>query len=695
MFESYGFEIMEERAGGAGARSFLARVAGTDEQALITLAHACAPARADERLAKAVTRLAELNLAALVPARTTGRLSDGRLFVVSRFLDGETLAAVLERKGALTPDELVLLAIPLCGALSALRGQGLRVHALHPEQVLLVGGLGHCAPALLACPLFAASVEEGVAVDGRADIVAVGKLLRRALEDRRNRGPEGLKATVSVEPADTALREVIARCLSTDEAVAYNDPSEVARALADRQPETFIRRSLDSEGPAQDATPPTKDEVREGEVLGSYVLERLLGEGAMGRVFLARHLTLGRQVAVKVLRSEHGATPALQQRFFQEAKAVNQIDHEHIVEIHDFVEERLQDGRPRAYCVLELLGGQSLAQALAEHPFEVKRSLTITQQICRALAAAHRVGVVHRDIKPDNLQLIERGGTADFVKVLDFGVAKLDALSGTRASATAAGTIVGTPTYMAPEQAAGLPTDARTDVYAVGTVLYEMLAGHPPFSGANFGQLAVQVISHSPPPLPRFTRAGEKIPWGLRALVLRCLEKDPSQRPASMAELEERLSPFLQPAPRVRRLALRRLVPLAAGVALLAGTGVHRFEAKGSKALAHRTATRARVMPAVRWGSAVDAPEPSLREITVKSRPSGARVVRVDTGEALGVTPLAVRVGADQPLRIRLTLPGRRPAVRTVLAGTRTFEVGLARAAAETRRHGHVDPFEL
>ncbi|MBJ6761533.1 serine/threonine protein kinase [Myxococcaceae bacterium JPH2] len=268
-------------------------------------------------------------------------------------------------------------------------------------------------------------------------------------------------------------------------------------------------------------------------MLGAYQLERLLGEGSMGRVYQARHAKLGRQVALKVLRADHARDSTFVQRFFQEARTVNQINHEHIVEIFDFVDEGSEG---RVYCVMELLRGQSLATLLKSEPITLARIQRIAVQVCTALGAAHQVGVVHRDIKPDNLFIIPRGGQADFVKVLDFGVAKLMSAHG-GVSSTLDGTIIGTPAYMSPEQAAGLPVDHRADIYAVGNILYELVVGHPPFESTAFGQLVVQIITQAPPALPATLPSGEPLPAEFSALVMRCLAKEPEARPQQLTEV--------------------------------------------------------------------------------------------------------------------------------------------------------------
>jgi serine/threonine-protein kinase len=319
---------------------------------------------------------------------------------------------------------------------------------------------------------------------------------------------------------------------------------------------------------------PEEPREKEGDVLGSYQLVELIGEGSMGRVFLARHTRLGRQVALKVLRPEHLHNRSLVQRFFQEARSVNQINHEHIVEVADFVEELDASGLGRVYCVMELLVGSSLSQLQTKEALGVARCARIAQQVCAALEAAHQLGVVHRDVKPDNIFITERNGEKDYVKVLDFGVAKLTRPLGDTPG-TMEGAIVGTPAYMSPEQAAGLGTDYRADIYGVGVVLYEMLSGRPPFEGVAFGQLVVQIITQSPPSLPSTTPAGERIPSEFKSLVMGCLEKEPSNRPQSMAALGEALQPF---AAGLRRSAPRgTYAAVAVGALAIAALGAMVF----------------------------------------------------------------------------------------------------------------------
>jgi serine/threonine-protein kinase len=353
-----------------------------------------------------------------------------------------------------------------------------------------------------------------------------------------------------------------------------------------------------------------------GETLGVYVLEQVLGEGSMGTVYLGRHQRLGRQVALKVLHEHLLRDQRLVKRFMQEGRVVNQINHEHIVEVHDFVEELAPE---RVYCVMELLKGETLSQRLATRAVNLESVRTIGRQIASALGAAHAVGVVHRDVKPENIFLLSRDGRDDWVKVLDFGIAKSDQNT-VNLVESQQGTLLGTPRYMAPEQVAGLEVDARTDVYALGTILYELLAGKPPFEASTFGQLAADIITRAPPPLPKQNTLGESIPVGLQALVYACLAKQPKDRPASMGAVEAQL---LSEDSAFRGVALAAPAPAAVVVA-------------------------------------PPPPPPAETEVTlaIDTHPAGAKVVRIDTGEVLGVAPFEKKLARADLLPVRIELPG-------------------------------------
>ncbi|MEW5741029.1 MAG: serine/threonine-protein kinase [Myxococcota bacterium] len=285
-----------------------------------------------------------------------------------------------------------------------------------------------------------------------------------------------------------------------------------------------------------------------GASLGAWKVEQLLGEGAMARVYQAKHEQDGRVAAVKVLRAEHGKDGELVQRFLREARAVAAIHHENIPEAYDFGEQRAPDGTTVTYQVMERLEGKLLSDACDAGPLPLERAVRICLHVARALQAAHAIGVVHRDIKPENVFL---HGPAETVKVLDFGMAKLTKPVGEMPkSGTMEGVVLGTPEYMAPEQALGRPVDLRADVYAVGLMLYELLTGARPFTGETFGKLLVQITSRPVPTLPEKLADGTPVPPALADAVMRCLAKNPDDRFPSAEALADALQPFSgEPAP--------------------------------------------------------------------------------------------------------------------------------------------------
>jgi serine/threonine-protein kinase len=289
--------------------------------------------------------------------------------------------------------------------------------------------------------------------------------------------------------------------------------------------------------PTPDPPAPTSLSDREnlsGQLIdGRYQVDYVLGVGSMGIVYGARHAAVGKLVAIKVLRAHLADDAEAIQRFNAEATAATSIGNQHIVETFDF--GRLSDGA--AYMVMEYLEGRPLADLIEGwSPLPLARITGIGVQIAEALNAAHLAGIVHRDLKPDNVFLSEREGEPDFVKILDFGIAKFGV---SQARLTQAGAVFGTPAYMAPEQALGKATDGRTDIYALGVMLYEMACGRVPFQGEN--AIAVLSLHANEAPEPLSQRKPE-VSSELEAIVHKCLQKDPDARYASMAELAADLS---------------------------------------------------------------------------------------------------------------------------------------------------------
>jgi tRNA A-37 threonylcarbamoyl transferase component Bud32 len=279
-----------------------------------------------------------------------------------------------------------------------------------------------------------------------------------------------------------------------------------------------------------------------------YYIEKKIGEGGMGVVYAAHHVVIERPLAIKVLKREVMRDPATSRRFVQEAKAASRIGHANIVDVTDF--GTTPDGM--TYSVMEYVNGQTLGAALREGaPFSMARAARIAAQLARALGAAHDKGIVHRDLKPENVFLIERDGRPDFVKIVDFGIAKVTPVDGQAPGEprlTRAGSVFGTPEYMAPEQAAGkTDTDGRVDIYALGVILYQMTTGRVPHkSDSMVRTLAMQMLDPAEP--PSRVRPDLGITPDFEALIMKALAKKREHRFQTMGELLAALEPLQTPA---------------------------------------------------------------------------------------------------------------------------------------------------
>jgi serine/threonine-protein kinase len=446
-------------------------------------------------------------------------------------------------------------------------------------------------------------------------------------------------------------------------------------------------------------------ELGAGTLVGEYRVTHKLGEGGMGVVYAGIHPEIGKRVAIKILGPQAGAYPDLIRRFKEEARAVNKIRHPNIIDVFAF--NQLPDGRH--YFVMEYLDGESLTDRLARGPMDFTEMRRLLGQICSALHAAHEAGVVHRDLKPDNIWVATQTMSESRIKLLDFGIAKLSDV--TSASATRSGVPMGTPLYMPPEQGLGRVVDRRADVYALGVLLYQVFAGTLPFYGASGYEIVLKHVTEPPVPPSRHRPVWPK---EMEAIILDCLEKDPSKRPASAKLLADRLeaafvahakvpvsagvastvprltTPPLPPAlgepvsmpsqlpSWVRNLPAaspesgmggtgaaggRRRVLVAALAALVVGGSAAALFLSRPASVARNVSAPVPApippltAPHLQKTRAVDSAALANVRIRIDSDPPGARVIGKADGRLLGDTPLSLeRPRSASPLEVRLEL---------------------------------------
>jgi serine/threonine-protein kinase len=412
---------------------------------------------------------------------------------------------------------------------------------------------------------------------------------------------------------------------------------------------------------------------RTGQVLGEkYRLARLIGEGGMGAVYEAQHLVVKRRFAVKLLRPELAKNTEAIARFRREAEAAGALESEHVAAVTDFGEA--PDGAP--YIVMEYLVGESVAALLErEGPLPVPRAVSILLQVCRGLEVAHDAGIVHRDLKPDNLFVIKRTDGSDLVKILDFGIAKLQG-GATGVQVTRTGSAPGTPHYMAPEQARGEKAiDRRTDIYALGVILYELLSGERPHPGDSYNAILAHILTKQPAPLAT-VRTG--LPDGLPRVVHRALAADPNERPESAVEFAKSIASFVgREVVPVRSQLELRVAPAGSRTVATPDTSLRSVERPPKKRALSRVALVA-LVPLVGVagvllaGSAREAPERAIpppppasasetTSLAASAPPpvESARIAAV-ASQSPPFGSVAERSG-NQP-EARPVLPARRPA---------------------------------
>ncbi len=410
-------------------------------------------------------------------------------------------------------------------------------------------------------------------------------------------------------------------------------------------------------------------------LLDRYRITKKIGQGGMGAVYEATHTEIGKRIAVKVLLDKYAEREQIVKRLKQEAVLASSIRHEHIIDITDF--GTTQDGR--TFVVMEYLEGESLAECLLrEGPFEEQRVIHVAHQTASALGAAHKKGVIHRDIKPDNVFLVQRKGK-DFVKVVDFGISKsvkVEDDDSTRLTQT--GMVLGTPLYMSPEQARGDDElDHRIDIYALGVIMYELVTGELPFRGNNYLSIISQVINDEPAP-PSQARPG--ITPELEAVIMRALAKDRNERYGDMDELTEDLEALraidgnTTGRPRVtasrfwarkkRKRGKNMLVwgAFVAGVVAAVAVAVVVMmsgDHKSKQAMASPVPDAGVTQKVAPIDAGPAKPAVAIAEITIVSNPKGATIYADQGGQLVGKAPAKFRTTkADKEVWLIAELPG-------------------------------------
>jgi serine/threonine protein kinase len=492
---------------------------------------------------------------------------DGMRGVVMEHVPGKSLAAIRSRAEQLSdlpPPELgVVVAHDVFAALELFHefeGAG-RVHGNVSSRTILVGYSGEakiagyrlgCHPRAAADGLFSRDLKP------LADILC-DMPFHRFPQALAHLVPRLLEETISPTEAIAATKSFVRDCVpSVDDrrtVAAWLEkvfPGERDREAREDQQllaegiKLIVKSKADKRGWARN--PVAGDEIGEYRIIG------VLGEGGMGRVYEAEHLKTGGHVALKVLHPR-GRTRAIEERFRREAESILRISNPHVVDIERFGPSA--DGK-FLYLAMELLSGESLDRVLFNsEPFEPLRALEIASQICQALAAAHEAGVIHRDLKPGNVMLVKRDGNADFVKILDFGLARLDV---GEAALTRVGDLIGTFAYMAPEQGQGKPATPKIDIYAVGELLYEMLTKKLPHEGEE--EILVRKATVDAMPI---AERRPDLPDDICQVVMKALARDPESRYTTMADLGQEIDFIIAQLTERPSIFQRRWVKAVAG----------------------------------------------------------------------------------------------------------------------------------
>jgi serine/threonine protein kinase len=568
----HGFDVEEKLADGSAVEVFLARSSSGRVLVQVSRPELGHDIELYARFMDVTRRAKALRHPGLVSVDHVHCASDGRFVVVSEPVTGTTAQAFLDARGPLSSDQAINWGVSLCEALQFLHDHELVHGCLSPQHVFLDGPKDAPTVRLLdtALMLFrdvrslpvpkdrvlvpaqylAPERVVGQRATPGADVYGLGVMLYELLTGQPPFAGETTAITKhlhltahvpAMPPHLTAWEEVFERALAKDPAHRFRSMVEFRQALVDLE-----LRVTNVEGPSpivQGVAIPasTQSGIRPAdavETIGTWRVERTIGEGGMGRVVEARHLTLNLRAAIKILHPQLTAHADQVQRFVQEAQSISQLDHPGIVKVFDLINEP-----GRVAFVMEHLEGTTIKQLARERPLELVRALRLSAQAARALAAAHAIGVIHRDIKPDNLFVSE---PSEQLKILDFGVARVRQRPAEIPRLTQVGQVVGTPLWMAPEQVLGDEVDERADLYALATVLYTLIARRFPFEGAAMSEVVMSRLSIEPKPVGDYSFLGEPIPRRLQQVLSVCLAREPARRMRSAVAMAEAMEAVLE-----------------------------------------------------------------------------------------------------------------------------------------------------
>ena len=575
------FRITEKIHSGRTGAIYKAEQPGMNRTVAVKILHSWHRARSDlksrfRREARALSHLAHPNTTKVL---LYGELEDRTLYMILEHIPGKTLAEVIRSEGPLSAQRAIPIVVQLCGALEEAHLQGIIHRDLKPGHILLttVGNLKDFPKlldfgvakvtarelqagsfmlttqgAVIGSPEYMSpEAAQGKVLDARSDIysltVILYEMLTRKLPFDGRVGSDYLLNHVCRPPIPLqerapglllppGLEAVVATALEKEPEARYASAMELAEAL---KPCLAMKAEPRASASIEGAP-------RVGERIDDkYVVERVLGAGGMGVVVAAWDLTLRRRVAIKLMLPRALRIERAHERFVREARAAAAIQSEHVVKILGV--DTSQSGAP--YIVMEHLEGVDLSELLSKRgPLPVHEAVAYVLQSCEALAEAHRLGIVHRDLKPSNIFITVRADGSPIVKLLDFGLSKViaDSDEAPAESLTASSLVAGSPHYMSPEQARSLKNvDARTDIWSLGVVLYELLTSTRPFEAESASAILARILT-DPPPLMRSVRP--ELPAELEAIVLRCLQKQAGLRTPNVAELVRGLAPFASDA---------------------------------------------------------------------------------------------------------------------------------------------------